>query len=156
MTVFFTRCSSAPRSKQRPRVISPSVKPSKAERLDSSLLRGSRGGSAASRRVCLGEHRGGEGATAPPHRFNYCDKVHKIALPLQNVCARRTHLNISPPKGQNISHAQSAYFTAAKRVFHRRKAAISHGGVPPYFTAKRAVPALLMPLPPVPPRQGST
>ena len=53
---------------------------------------------------------GGEGATAPPHRFNYCDKVHKIALPLQNVCARRTHLNILPQRG---------------KIFHTRKARIS-------------------------------
>ena len=40
-----------------------------------------------------------------------------VALPLQNVTARRAHLNISP-KGRNISHAQSAYFTAPQARFH--------------------------------------
>ena len=44
---FFTWCSSIPRCKQQARGISPSVKPLKIKRLDSSLLRGSRGGSAA-------------------------------------------------------------------------------------------------------------
>ena len=48
---FFTRCSSIPRSKQQPRVLSPSVFcRRKAAAKASSLLRGSRGGSAAEHR----------------------------------------------------------------------------------------------------------
>ena len=30
------------------------------------------------------------------------------------------------------------YFIRAKRVFHRDEGVISHGGLPPYFTAKKA------------------
>ena len=70
-----------------------SVKPLKTERLDSSLLRGSRGSSRA------------------VHRFA------AVALPLQDVPRPAAHLNISP-KGRNISHARSAYFTAPQARFH--------------------------------------
>ena len=34
------------------------------------------------------------------------------------MCAHGAHTLTFAPKGQNISHAQSAYFTAAKRRFH--------------------------------------
>ena len=40
-----------------------------------------------------------------------------VAIPYKNVPPRAAHLNICP-KGANISHARSAYFTAAKRRFH--------------------------------------
>ena len=69
---------------------------------------------------------GGEGATAPPHRFNYCDKVHKIALPFQNVCARRTHLNILPQRGK-IYHTRKARISPPQSGdFTRQLAAVFH------------------------------
>ena len=86
-------CTTTPSAPAQPCVISPSVKPLKTERLDSSLLRGSRGRSRA------------------VHRFT------AVALPLQDVPRPAAHLNISP-KGRNISHAQSAYFTAPQARFH--------------------------------------
>ena len=47
----------------------------------------------------------------------------------KNVTARRSHLNISP-KGRNISHARSAYFTAPQARFHTAAKL-------PYITAAR-------------------
>ena len=44
-------------------------------------------------------------------------RCHSVAPPYKNVPPRAALLNICP-KGANISHAQSAYFTAAKRRFH--------------------------------------
>ena len=40
-----------------------------------------------------------------------------VPLPYKNVPPRAALLNICP-KGANVSHTQSAYFTAAKRRFH--------------------------------------
>ena len=67
---------------------------------------------------------------AKMHRFNRSAKLGKPTLSYKNVPPRTAHINISP-FGRNISHAQSAYFTAAKRRFHT-------AALPPYFTAGKA------------------
>ena len=52
-----------------------------------------------------------------------------VAPPLQDVPRPAAHLNISP-KGRNISHARSAYFTAPQARFHTAAKL-------PYITAAR-------------------
>ena len=58
-------------------------------------------------------------------RYRFIDGTHSgsasltitaAAPPLQNMCARRTHLNILPTKGQNISPTPQACFIRRSRV----------------------------------------
>ena len=82
-------CTTTPSAPAQPCVISPSVKPLKTERLDSSLLRGSRGRSRA------------------VHRFA------SVAIPLQNVPRPAAHLN-NTPKGE-IFHTRKARISPRRR-----------------------------------------
>ena len=66
---------------------------------------------------------GSRGRSRAAHRFA------AVALPLQDVPRPAAHLNILP-KGRNISHAQSAYFTAPQARFHTAAKL-------PYITAAR-------------------
>ena len=65
--------------------------------------------------------RGRRGRSRAAHRINaVCNSTFRIILrhcPFK-MCAHGAHTLTFAPKGQNISHAQSAYFTAAKRRFH--------------------------------------
>ena len=80
------RCSSAPRCKQRPRVISPSVFcRRKAAAKSSSLLRGSRGGSAAEHRFSFAvkiRHRRYHWSRIQPLSLLLPRSGNKIQLPL--------------------------------------------------------------------------
>ena len=85
------------------------------------------------RSISLGEHRGAEkcaqfalhrGAKIRAQcafvRIQHSDfriPHYSVSQLHQNVRARRAHLNICP-KGANISHARSAYFTAPKARFN--------------------------------------
>ena len=89
-------------------------------------------GSQEARSVCLTEHRGAKKRAQFALQRTGSRELHSIAavaLPLQDVPRPAAHLNISP-KGRNISHAQSAYFTAPQARFHTAAKL-------PYITAAR-------------------
>ena len=126
-------CTTTPSAPAQPCVISPSVKPLKTERLDSSLLRGSRGGSAASRRVCLTEHRGAKiraqfalqrtgsrGRSRAVHRFA------AVALPFQDVPRPAAHLRFSCAGG--ALHTPKGCFMCRRHASYPRRGALCAGG----------------------------
>ena len=105
----------------------PSVKPSKAERLDSSPYTGEPRSELSSPCRAQGAEVRARCAFVRIQHSDFRIPHYSVAQPHQNVRARRAHLNICP-KGANISHARSAYFTAPKARFHT-------AATLPYFTA---------------------
>ena len=74
-------------------------------------------------------------ATFPKGKATHC--IASVASRYKNVPPRAAHLNICP-KGANISHARSAYFTAPQARFHT-------AATLPYFTLRGQSRAALSP-----------
>ena len=150
MTAFSLRARLHLGANSRLALSLPQSSPLYPKRLDSSLLRGSRGGSAASRRVCLAERTEGAEKCAQfalqrtgsreVRSVRLAENREPRALPRRaqicrggttpSKCAATRGTPKHFAKGRNISHAQSAYFTAPKARFHTAAKL-------PYITAAR-------------------